>query len=439
VPRTLIVYGIAIISVLIILGGFIGWTFVSSTNPSSSSQSSSPKPDSARDPEGLANALPSEGQSPEYSPNSNTSEPNSILTNLTIVNVCNAAILYIQENHFEIALLIANLSWTGGKQSTDLVGSESYVYVSGNWTITIQFAAISNPTYAIYANYSSGVVYWEGTFENNLIQETNYFFNDFMSSLSGPEQARNAAMNYIKSHHSQLASLISGGEWAGGREDTGLLGSEKYNYYIGYWTVLISYPVVLNPTYNITADYITESTSVFWVGTYQNGIISETNYIAIIPTPTPPSTAAPTPTPAPTASPTPTRTPTPTPTPTPSPTRTPTPTPPPVQATPEQIRTQTLNFIRTNHPITAQYMQNLGAWTGGRTTPNGIVASEIYSYLSGGWNVTMQYPVVPNPIYSITANYTASTSAGAPTHLIIAWSGTWQSGTIRETSYRYTP
>jgi hypothetical protein len=77
-------------------------------------------------------------------------------------------------------------------------------------------------------------------------------------------------------------------------------------------------------------------------------------------------------------------------------------------------------------------MQNLN-WTGGNTTPVGIVGGGTYSYISDGWNVTMQFPVVPNTIYTITANYTT------PTQTIVAWQGTWQNGTITETSYKFTP
>jgi len=98
----------------------------------------------------------------------------------------------------------------------------------------------------------------------------------------------------------------------------------------------------------------------------------------------------------------------------------------------EQVRDAVMAYIEANHTETAQFMQNLN-WTGGNTTPQGIVGAETYSYTSDGWNVTMQYPVVPNPIYSITANYTT------PTQTIVAWQGTWQNGTITETSYKYNP
>ena len=106
-----------------------------------------------------------------------------------------------------------------------------------------------------------------------------------------------------------------------------------------------------------------------------------------------------------------------------------------LESTQEQIRDDVMAFIEADHPETAQFMQSFN-WTGGSTTPEGIVGAETYSYTSDGWNVTMQYPVVPNAVYSITANYT---TPGPPAQATVAWQGTWQNGTITEKSYNFTP
>jgi hypothetical protein len=128
----------------------------------------------------------------------------------------------------------------------------------------------------------------------------------------------------------------------------------------------------------------------------------------------------------------------PSPTPTASPTPTPsesTPTPTSVQSpTPsseEQIRDSIMSYIKTNHPETTQFMNDLD-WTGGRATPGNIVGSEKYMYYAGGWNFTMSYPVVPQPIYTITADYKA-TDIGVPYRII--WEGTWQNQVTNETHY----
>ncbi len=77
------------------------------------------------------------------------------------------------------------------------------------------------------------------------------------------------------------------------------------------------------------------------------------------------------------------------------------------------------------------------AWTGGRTTPEGILGAETYTYLSQGWNVTIQYPVIPNPTYAITADYSATSSEGASIPYRVLWQGNWENGTITETSYTF--
>ena len=148
----------------------------------------------------------------------------------------------------------------------------------------------------------------------------------------------------------------------------------------------------------------------------------------------------PTPSPEPTVSPTtassfPT-TPTPTPTTVATPTSTglsnPTPTPSLSDlTTQEKIRDSVMYYIKSNHPETAQFMKDL-TWTGGRVTPPNIIGAETYMYYSQGWNVTINYPVVPNAIYSIVADYSAP-SIGIPYRII--WKGNWQNEVINQISY----
>jgi hypothetical protein len=90
-----------------------------------------------------------------------------------------------------------------------------------------------------------------------------------------------------------------------------------------------------------------------------------------------------------------------------------------------------MNYIKSNHPETAQFIKDL-AWTGGRVTPPNIMGAETYMYYSQGWNVTINYPVVPNAIYNIVADYSAP-SIGIPYRII--WQGTWQNEDINETNY----
>jgi hypothetical protein len=92
-------------------------------------------------------------------------------------------------------------------------------------------------------------------------------------------------------------------------------------------------------------------------------------------------------------------------------------------------------YIKNSHPETRQFMKSL-AWAGGRTTPENLLGAETYTYQSQGWNVTIQNAVVANPIYSITADYSAQVSPEEfGISYRILWEGTWKNGCIIETSY----
>lgn len=145
--------------------------------------------------------------------------------------------------------------------------------------------------------------------------------------------------------------------------------------------------------YTITANFSAGSMSIDWIGTYENGAITETSYTS---NNLSPLTAQ------------------------------------------EQIRDAAMNYLKTNHNEVAVYMQDL-SWTGGMVDQGMQIGSSKYSYESFGWNVTMQYPIVQNPIYTITINYVSSVSQVHPAQNIVAWAGTWQNGTITETSYTFTP
>jgi hypothetical protein len=146
------------------------------------------------------------------------------------------------------------------------------------------------------------------------------------------------------------------------------------------------------------------------------------------------SSPTPTPPPEPTVSPTPISSfqITPTPITTPTPLISAIPTPFPTEITPqEKIRDSAMNFIKSNHPETALFMKDL-VWTGGTVTLANIVGAETYMYYSNGWNVTINYPVVPDTIYSIVTDYSAP-SLGIPYRII--WVGTSQNEVIKETSF----
>ena len=208
------------------------------------------------------------------------------------------------------------------------------------------------------------------------------------------EQIRDQTMVYIAANHTETVQLRQNLNWSGGKQETGQLGAEKYFFTSGNWSLILQYPFVVNPTIKITANFSSQDITVDWTGTY-TGTLKETSYtINVLSTP----------------------------------------------ITREQVRDIIIAYINAYHDETAPYMKKL-SWTGGRTTPEGIVGAETYSYQSSSWIVTIQYPVVPNPLYTVTARYTSFPPyyQASPQDFLVSWEGTQQNGLITEIVYSFNP
>jgi hypothetical protein len=115
--------------------------------------------------------------------NENTEMPPANMPKLTLYeDIREAAIAYINQQHPETSQFTVNMSWSGGKQETKLLGAETYIYQSNGWKVTIQYPVVTNPIYKITADYSPssdsiGIPYritWQGNWENGAITETTY-------------------------------------------------------------------------------------------------------------------------------------------------------------------------------------------------------------------------------------------------------------------------
>jgi len=313
---------------------------------------------------------------------------------LTEEQIRDEAIVYMQTNHAELAELLTDISWEGGRVETGLLGSEIYNYTNANWTITVQYPVVPNPIYTITANYTAEdiTLTWEGTYENGTIIETSYNPPNFIYFTK--EQIRDSVMNFIQINHDETAPLMTNLNWtAQNLTPQGLIGYVTYRYDSTNWVVTVGSPVTLNPIYKVNASYTDGDTMVTWEGTAQGPTVTETSYnsTGLV-----------------------------------------------VLTIQEQVRDAVMNYIKTNHNETAVHMQDL-SWTGGIVDQGMLVGSSKYNYESFGWNMTMQYPVVLDPIYTITVNYYSLLSQVSPAQNIIAWSGTWQNGTITEDNYSFTP
>ena len=96
----------------------------------------------------------------------------------------------------------------------------------------------------------------------------------------------------------------------------------------------------------------------------------------------------------------------------------------------EQVKDAAMTYIKTAHAKTAPLMTDL-SWTGGRLEtedPN----TETYIYYAANWEVTIEWPLVSNPTYTVSASYRSEETQ-------IVWQGTFQNGNIKETSYTDSP
>jgi hypothetical protein len=249
-PPKNVIFGLAIIVVVIIVGG-ASWAQFNKTDQTT----------------------------PTPSPS-----PSSTATFVTPDQIRDQSMVYISTINPATGSLMTNLSWTGGRLDTELAGAETCLYYSNFWNVTIQYPVIPNPNYTVTANYSSGVVsvFWQGTYHSGMFVNTSYK----AEGLWEPESIVDAVMNFMKGNHNETAQYIQNVPWSGGRIDTGLLGVENYEYQsINGWSVSMHYPVVLNPLYTINATYVSPISEIFppqkiieWQGTWQNGNTTETNY-----------------------------------------------------------------------------------------------------------------------------------------------------------------
>lgn len=223
-------------------------------------------------------------------------------------------------------------------------------------------------------------------FESQTIDNSN-------NMIFSMEQIRDQVMVYITANHTVTFPLMQSLSWSGGREATGLLGSETYLYHSGNWSILLQTPLVAKSIYRVSVNYSSDGCIFDWVGTYQDGLISETSNTSN--------------------------------------------NVPQSSLDQEQLRDLIMLYIKAYHNRTEPYMQSL-TWMGGRMTPMDMMDSEFYSYQSSGWNVTLQYKVTPNPIYTITAQYKPMQYWNTG-DILISWQGKMQNGIITETAYKFNP
>jgi hypothetical protein len=96
-----------------------------------------------------------------------------------------------------------------------------------------------------------------------------------------PEFARDTSITYILQAHEELGALSVPSSWEMENLTPGLLGASNLQYTGDGWTVTVSYPVVLEPTYTVEVEY-TGEVGFQWTGTVsQDWNVAETNFTVV--------------------------------------------------------------------------------------------------------------------------------------------------------------
>ena len=85
-------------------------------------------------------------------------------------------------------------------------------------------------------------------------------------------------MNYIKTSHPENATAMVYLDWQGGIRHDFIPGMLTYMYTSEYWSATVQQFINSTQTWTIEIVYTHGGDLIWWKGTYQNGIITETSY-----------------------------------------------------------------------------------------------------------------------------------------------------------------
>jgi hypothetical protein len=173
--------GIAKIAVAIVIvvafSTVAGISYYATTQSPASNVSPTPSPVPTVSPMPTATPTPTSSVSPTPT---FTSSP---VGQTTQEQVRDSVMSFLRSNHPETAQFMTDLVWTGGRVTArNLVGAETYMYYSQGWNVTISYPVVPHAIYKIVADYSAiGIIIpyriiWQGTWQNEVINETSYVF-----------------------------------------------------------------------------------------------------------------------------------------------------------------------------------------------------------------------------------------------------------------------
>jgi hypothetical protein len=164
-------FGVTVLAVVIIIGG-VTWTLFGSNEPGAPSVPDNSQPDSQNPSDQTEPESPD--TTPEPSENSSETPNGSLVSHQEQAR--DAAVEYIKSKHPTIAQFLTDLSWYGGRYEIEETENETYIYYASDWTVTVSWPPVENPTYQVSAHYASDQmeIVWEGSYQNGVVRETKF-------------------------------------------------------------------------------------------------------------------------------------------------------------------------------------------------------------------------------------------------------------------------
>ena len=180
-----------------------------------------------------------------------------------------AAVAYVIER-YGLSGLTAPVEWAeiheGGHPP--VLGYTKLTYASGDWTVYVGYAVVARPAYDVEIEYGGEPAFsWNGTVDqSSTVTETFTTLEPNQTDILGPEDARDIAVEHVKTIH---PGLMEHGVWEmENLTPEGLLGYSTLRYTSEGWAVNVSFPVVWKPVYSV--EITVDANPVFeWAGSVE--------------------------------------------------------------------------------------------------------------------------------------------------------------------------
>ncbi len=203
-----------------------------------------------------------------------TKTPNNDVPPLNVVTPEMARNMALKQMMADLGLVMdLPTEWAVEQSTGGVLGHETLIYTSGDWKVTVDYAVVLRPDYAVIVEKGGdSPASWSGTISGQgSVSDGDSGQPEPAPAyiMQGPE-ARDIAIKYLISIHQGLAYPDPDSWTSKSLVPEGIVGIDKIEYKALNWTIIVSNPVVWKPAYTVEVNY--SGTGAFtWVGTITQG------------------------------------------------------------------------------------------------------------------------------------------------------------------------